>query len=561
MKKLLLPVLMIVVWMLPGNGTAAGPIAPDGKTEVMLDVPVEIRMWNSGGIGRRGPGTGAGLCVFTSVEVAGRFQGCRSLLGFQEKMKHEPGGGRPNKLDFMIQKHAPGTQYLQAIDADLDFVRLCLKNGYLVATTCMGGQHMRNLVHLDDRWACSLDNNSPYEKGPNGEKRDTKLIWQTVEEYRRDANFFGAGIWIVVVLDKGPIQGIPVNAQADDGPAPAAPEYVWKFVARDKRLYLCTPAGRIVGCYEPWSDNFWYIEPGNRWYGPLTAPLDPPALPTDLTRDRVLSRVTDCGVMVCDMDDSRPGYRHNGMQIDRKKAVELIQQYARGLRVSVLGSPEMCSQVEADWNANPVFEPYRGKVVFRTFQPGDPLAVGLAPGVTVQAPPDAQGKGKVLFRVREYRTALLAESLRKADPNYDPERDPDPAKVPTSPRHPQPEPVMDPGIVNTAAAGGVGGLIVGGLTLLISFLRNRRKEQEPQQPEPTPSKPGTPVIQTGNPMLDFIIGMVVQAFMSQATERIESTLKGYSEGLAAKFLDIPPIVITPNGPDEGPQMGFRPIRR
>src|SRR5262245_53923587 len=68
-----------------------GPLAPDGKTEVTCDIPVELRQKNTGGW------DGAGLCVFTSIEHSARFQNERRLWDFQKNMRSERGGGYPEK--------------------------------------------------------------------------------------------------------------------------------------------------------------------------------------------------------------------------------------------------------------------------------------------------------------------------------------------------------------------------------------------------------------------------------------------------------------------------------
>src|SRR5258707_764691 len=73
--------------------TLGGPTGPDGKTEVVCDLPVSERMRNSGGR------DGAGLCVFTSVQNAARYQNEGRLVNFQADMRKEPGGGYPAKLD------------------------------------------------------------------------------------------------------------------------------------------------------------------------------------------------------------------------------------------------------------------------------------------------------------------------------------------------------------------------------------------------------------------------------------------------------------------------------
>jgi len=121
-------------------------------------------------VGGGGPGTGAGLCVFTSIEHSGRYQNEPSLIGFQKKLTHEPGGGYPDKVDAMLAKYAPNVVYVQYTGKDVSLLKLAMKTGRMVSVTYgysprYGGPiaHMVNLVHLTDKWAAVLDNNFPGE--------------------------------------------------------------------------------------------------------------------------------------------------------------------------------------------------------------------------------------------------------------------------------------------------------------------------------------------------------------------------------------------------------------
>jgi hypothetical protein len=78
--------------------TVGGPQS-DGK-EVMVDLPVSLRLKNIGGT------DGAGLCVFTSITHSARFQNELGLWDFQKQMSHERGRGYPQKVDQMIAKYA-----------------------------------------------------------------------------------------------------------------------------------------------------------------------------------------------------------------------------------------------------------------------------------------------------------------------------------------------------------------------------------------------------------------------------------------------------------------------
>src|SRR5262249_31655622 len=113
-----------------GPSQVGGRVSPDGAEEIQIDLPDGEHLKNTGGIGPRGPGTGAGLCVFTSIEMGlGRWGNEEELLGLQQKMTHEPGGGWPEKVDQMMRKYAPHAGYGQYTGPDPAVLRLALKTG------------------------------------------------------------------------------------------------------------------------------------------------------------------------------------------------------------------------------------------------------------------------------------------------------------------------------------------------------------------------------------------------------------------------------------------------
>lgn len=156
----------------------------DSSIEVACDLPDSLRLKNTGGIGPRGPGSGAGLCVFTSKEHCGRYQNEPRLVGFQKSMMHEPGGGDPEKLDRMMAKYCAGVDYVQHTGGDPEFLKLALKTGRMVAVTYCGVDglpdrygdaviaHMVNCVYLDDKYAAILDNNFPRE-----------ILWMSADNF------------------------------------------------------------------------------------------------------------------------------------------------------------------------------------------------------------------------------------------------------------------------------------------------------------------------------------------------------------------------------------------
>lgn len=172
-----------------------GTTAPDGITEVMTDISPSLTFRNRGG------SDGSGLCVFASITMAGLYQNERGAFHLFEKMLHEPGGGWPEKVDKMMKKYCPGVQYIQYEGRDLAIPELALKTGRMVATTYSGRDpfyknqtiaHMVDLVFLDAKQACILDNNDCKRRR-----------WMTREEFQSRWTGGGNG-WAVILLASRP---------------------------------------------------------------------------------------------------------------------------------------------------------------------------------------------------------------------------------------------------------------------------------------------------------------------------------------------------------------------
>lgn len=200
--------LLLMGFCLPARAERAivgGPVHPDG-TEVACDLPLQEWIKNVGGR------DGAGLCVFTSIEHSARWQNEEALRGFQQKMRREPGGGYPEKVDRMLAKYAPGVKYVQYSGNDPSLLDLAIKTGRMPSVTYgyserYGGRvaHMVSLVHLDDKLACVLDNNFI---------GDDKLEWMSRQEFLKRWKLGGGG-WAVVLLANPP-SPIPINTSQQD---------------------------------------------------------------------------------------------------------------------------------------------------------------------------------------------------------------------------------------------------------------------------------------------------------------------------------------------------------
>lgn len=187
------------------SASVGGKLSPTGK-EIDADLPDSQQLANVGG------SDGAGLCVFTSVTHAARFQHVKALEDFQAWMRKYPGGGWPDKLAQKIkqisaEKGLPEPKFVQAEGSEaelLPLIEAILKSNRMACITYSyspsgryGGRkiaHMVNCIYLDKNHACVLDNNYP---------GTAKLEWITRAELGKTLTGGRSG-WVFALLDPGP---------------------------------------------------------------------------------------------------------------------------------------------------------------------------------------------------------------------------------------------------------------------------------------------------------------------------------------------------------------------
>lgn len=205
MKRIVLALVLIATPLAAqefGKLSLGGPVGPDGKTEVVCDLPVSERMRNVGGR------DGAGLCVFTSIMHSARWQNEQRLWNFQADMRKEPGGGWPGKVDTMIARYGKGTPYLQYEGGDPAILEVALATGRMPGVTYNGHDphyrgsiaHMVSLIYLDKTQAVVLDNNFVGEH---------ELVWMSRDEFLSRWRGSGGG-WAIVLLSPPP-PPVPTN--------------------------------------------------------------------------------------------------------------------------------------------------------------------------------------------------------------------------------------------------------------------------------------------------------------------------------------------------------------
>lgn len=187
-----------------GENYIGGP-EYDGRV-IRVQLPADQLLKNKVGTDR------AGLCVFTSIDEAARWQNVTPLIGFRDFMTKYPGGGWPNKVDKFIELMANGKPvgYIQNTSGDEALFKLAMKTGRCVCMTYgfspryidtrpgpnynPSGEinHMVICVYLDEKWMVINDNNFPetYE-------------WIPVAEGFRRWKMRDGG-WLVVLLNPPP---------------------------------------------------------------------------------------------------------------------------------------------------------------------------------------------------------------------------------------------------------------------------------------------------------------------------------------------------------------------
>jgi len=354
-----------------------GRTSPDGVEALACDLPALEHLKNTGG------SDGAGLCVFTSVEHCARWQNEESLRGFQQKMRKEPGGGYPEKLDRMMARYCPNASYLQYTGTDPSLLKLALHTGRMPAVTYgfsprYGNRiaHMVNLVHFSDRWACILDNNFPGED---------KYEWMKPAEFERRWTL-GNGGWAVFLLNPPP-PPVPTSSQIQHS----------AFLFQDPDLQQV-----------PASD----------------------------------SKLVNFGIEQEKLNHAE-GYWLNGLALTSKQACKILGNAsvlpddATLGRITLIGTKEDCNQVNNDLVSHPSLLPYKGKYLVQSYLPGDwavkdvGFDVSGSPRIIIQEAPTTTGMARVLHSQADYSDGPegLANALRKTDPNYDPTKDVDRRKL------------------------------------------------------------------------------------------------------------------------------------
>lgn len=180
--------------------------------ELTVDLPGNRQMKNIGS-----KLDGAGMCVFTSIEMAADWAGMPEWKGFRDWCAAKyPGGGYPSKVDKLLADYAKAKgltvpKYLQYEGSDPDSIMglidktgrcACITYGY---SPRYGGAiaHMVCCVKYNGRYGVVLDNNFPGETSYEWMDR-AELVRRIKVSPDRHGRQVPSNAWVFVWLPNPP---------------------------------------------------------------------------------------------------------------------------------------------------------------------------------------------------------------------------------------------------------------------------------------------------------------------------------------------------------------------
>jgi len=183
-----------------------------GDIEIAADMPGELMFENIPSLKDR-----AGMCVTTSIEMAGLHQSVPGIKGFRDWCAKEAGGANSEKVERQIREYyrhkaMPVPPYIQYEGSDpeslLNKINMtgrmgCITYGYSprykdkIGNTLPVIYHMVCFVKYGNRFGVVLDNNFV-------KPAETTYEWMAHTEFLRRAKHPSGKAWIFVWLDPAP---------------------------------------------------------------------------------------------------------------------------------------------------------------------------------------------------------------------------------------------------------------------------------------------------------------------------------------------------------------------
>jgi len=369
----------------PAGEFSPSPSPVHAGKRAVADIPNAQHIRNVGG------SDGAGLCVFTSVELAARWQNVAALDGFQAWMKKRPGGGWPEKLDkeiaaFCRSKSVPVPDYVQHTGGDESFLELSLRTGRMPCITYAGRDdfyrtkiaHMVDLVHLDDRDACIVDNNRP-----------GTFVWMSRAELLQRWRDMQGGWGFVLTAPPPPPYAVSPQSfsQCPGGRCPvpqpeparvnAAPADGWVRFSNAERTWGYWRGGVNTAYYD--GARVVAVRGGRVTDEVIEPPAPLPDAPAAVESE------ANYGIE-SDKIHAAPRYAVNGVPCDRAAAEKALLDDTGKANVSAVGDAAFLARVRAEFEKLPA--EVKLKLNVQYYGP-DSWAVGqfgLQPGLTLREP-------------------------------------------------------------------------------------------------------------------------------------------------------------------------------
>lgn len=207
-------------------------------------------------------------------------------------------------------------------------------------------------------------------------------------------------------------------------------DYEWRYFAEDRDQAALWQDGRQLGNYRFSTRQYFPHRAPGVWGEPCPPPYPPP------TPRLAPARVEPDGTVNFGLDRDRmpAAGQHllNGKEVGKETLLEAIgpprlPEDGQWLYLTVIGSEDERKKILNDLQSSLILTPWKDRLKVHDYPP-DHWAVAECGFVTSGKPTIycQAADGRVLHRQDRYRgPEALAEVLRKADPRYAPEKDPD----------------------------------------------------------------------------------------------------------------------------------------
>lgn len=214
---------------------------------------------------------------------------------------------------------------------------------------------------------------------------------------------------------------------------PSVPGCEWRTLPAEPGTFYLFRNGVQTGCYYEKEDMYRPYDSGTDTWGAM---INPPW--------KKEKPIQNFGVDISKIEKSEhPHYHLSGRRSCRKEVFQALegqlQDDSNKLHLTIIGSKDEAQKVLADLDNDAKLAEFKGRFLVQAYRPESPMIAGLGfvsgtPMIYLQLP-----NGKVVHRQDGYKgPEQLATALRRADPNYDPSKDPDLSKK--KPDSPVPSP-------------------------------------------------------------------------------------------------------------------------